>query len=131
MRELLPEDDSNLPAAYATIDTAHAKYHSHQVKVGVGGEGEEGGSGGGVVRESAPTTPTSHPSLGAKNLLYEGLERVKPRGIHTNLDRGGTVWSNHPEHTLNCLVGLLSPASLWFEAVWCGRTTPNSLETAM
>ena len=40
------------------------------------------------------------------------------------------MWSNHPELTRNCPVGLLPPASQWFEEVWCGRTTPNSLETA-
>ena len=53
----------------------------------VDGEGEEGGSGGGVVRESAPTPPSSHrPRLEAKNLLYEDSElppeRLKHRGIH-------------------------------------------------
>ena len=49
--------------------------------------GEEGGSGGGVVRESAPTPPSSHlPGLEAKNLLYEDSElppeRLKQRGSH-------------------------------------------------
>ena len=54
------------------------------------------------------------------------------------------MWSNHPELIRNCPVGLhhsevrcgstqnclLLPASQWFEEVWRGRTTPNSLETA-
>ena len=45
--------------------------------------------------------------------------------------RGGSVWSNHPKLTRNCPVGLLPPASQWFEEVRCGRTTPNSLDTAL
>ena len=38
------------------------------------------------------------------------------------------MWSNHPEHRP---VGLLPQEAKWLEEVWCGRTTPNSLETAL
>ena len=66
---------------------------------------------------------------------------VEPPGTHSKLPcrpaspcstvvRGGWVWSNHPKLTRYCPVGLLPPAAQWFEVVWCGRTTPNSLATA-
>ena len=45
--------------------------------------------------------------------------------------RGDSVWSNHPELTRTCPIGLLPPAAKWFEEVRCGRTTPNSLKTAL
>ena len=45
--------------------------------------------------------------------------------------QGGSVRSNHPELTRNCPIGLPPNASHWFVEVQCGRTTPNSLETAL
>ena len=45
--------------------------------------------------------------------------------------RGCCVLSNHPKHTQNCHVGLLPLSAMWFEEVRRGRTTPNSLETAL
>ena len=41
------------------------------------------------------------------------------------------MWSNNPKLTRNCPVGLLPHAEKWFEEVRSGRTTPNSLETAL
>ena len=41
------------------------------------------------------------------------------------------MWLNHPELIRNCPVGLLPPATQWYEQVRCGRTSPNSLEPTL
>ena len=57
------------------------------------------------------------------------LTRTCPVGLPppSSVVRGGSVWSNRPELTLTCPVGLLPPPSQWFEKVRCCRTAANSL----
>ena len=55
----------------------------------------------------------------------------RPSSSRTKVVGGGLVWSNHPELTRNCTVGLLPHAEKWLEEVRSGQTTPNSLETAL
>ena len=55
----------------------------------------------------------------------------RPASPSSTVVRGGSVWSNHLEHTRNFPVDLLPQAEKWFEEVRCGRTTPNSFETAL
>ena len=89
------------------------------------------------------TTPNSlEPALYSCFSLNHSRSRrfgvVEPPQTHLNLlcspaspfitvDRGGSVWLNHPESP----VVMLPPSSQWFEEVRCGRTTPNSLEPAL
>ena len=59
-----------------------------------------------------------------------GRRRLESYYMSTEVRRD-SVWSNHPELTRTCPIGLLPPAAKWFEEVRCGRTTPNSLKTAL
>ena len=52
----------------------------------------------------------------------------RPASPFITVVRGGSVWSNRPELTRICPVGLLPPSSQCFGEVRCGRTAPNSLE---
>ena len=62
------------------------------------------------------------PRMGRRSLEFYYMSTVV---------RGDSVWSNHPELTRTCPIGLLPPAAKWFEEVRCGRNTPNSLKTAL
>ena len=56
---------------------------------------------------------------------------IRPESPSSKVVQGISAWSNHPELTRNCPVGLTPLAAKWFEEVRCGRTTPVSLETVL
>ena len=63
------------------------------------------------------------------NRLYTYSNR--PASPYITVVREGSVQLNLPELTPNCPSDQLPPSSQWFEEIRCGRTTPNSLETAL
>ena len=88
---------------------------------------------------------SNHPELTRNGLLLHAEKwfeevrsgRTTPNSLEPTplasfpLHDRGLVWSNHPELIRNSPVGLFPLATQWFEEVWCGRTTLNSLETAL
>ena len=78
------------------------------------------------------TEPPEHCMKGEACLLYRAGSSefgarpprklsCRPDSPSSKVVRGGSVWSNYPELTRNCPVGLIPLAAKWFEEVRCGR----------